>query len=78
MSTSDLKLGLVQRLLLEQDATFLQRIKDLFDRRERTDVDLTDDELAELREIERRQESGEDAYVSMDEAMRMAREALGK
>jgi hypothetical protein len=78
MSTSDLKLSLVQRLLLEQDATFLRRIKDLFDRREHTDVDLTDDELAELREIERKQESGEDAYVSMEEAMRMAREALGE
>ena len=78
MSTSDLKLSLVQRLLLEQDATFLRRIKDLFDRREHTDVDLTDDELAELREIERKQESGEDAYVSMEDAMRMAREALGK
>lgn len=78
MSTSDLKLSLVQRLLLEQDATFLRRIKDLFDRRERTDVDFTDDELAELREIERKQESGEDAYVSMEDAMRMAREALGK
>ncbi len=78
MSTSDLKLSLVQRLLLEQDATFLQRIKDLFDRRERTDVDLTDDELAELREIERKQESGEEAYISMEDAMRMAREALGK
>jgi hypothetical protein len=78
MSTSDLKLSLVQRLLLEQDATFLRRIKDLFDRREHPDVDLTDDELAELREIERKQESGEDAYVSMEDAMRMAREALGK
>jgi Ran GTPase-activating protein (RanGAP) involved in mRNA processing and transport len=78
MSTSDLKLSLVQRLLLEQDATFLRRIKDLFDRRERTDVDFTDEELSELREIERKQESGEDAYVSMEDAMRMAREALGK
>jgi|688.fasta_scaffold612895_1 hypothetical protein len=78
MSTSDLKLSLVQRLLLEQDATFLRRIKDLFDRREHTDVDFTDEELSELREIERKQESGEDAYVSMEEAMRMAREALGE
>ncbi len=78
MSTSDLKLNLVQRLLLEQDATFLSRIKDLFDRRESTEVDFTEDELTELREIERKQESGEDAYVTMEEAMRMAREALGK
>ncbi|HMQ75062.1 MAG TPA: hypothetical protein PKE21_00085 [Flavobacteriales bacterium] len=78
MSTSDLKLSLMERLLLEKDTAFLQRIKDLFDRRERTDVDFTDDELAELREIERKQESGEDTYVSMEEAMRMAREALGK
>ncbi|MEO8069126.1 MAG: hypothetical protein ABI599_15620 [Flavobacteriales bacterium] len=77
MSTSDLKLNLMERLLLEQDATFLQRIKDLFDRRVRAEVDFTEAEL-ELREIERKQESGEDAYVSMEEAMRMAREALGK
>jgi hypothetical protein len=76
MSTSDLKLNLMERLLLEQDATFLHRIKDLFDRRVRTDVDLTETELVELREIERKQENGEDA--SMEEAMRMAREALGK
>lgn len=78
MSTSDLKLSLVERLLFEKDTLFLQRIKDLFDRHERTDVDFTEAELAELRDIERKQESGEDAYVSMEEAMRMAREALGK
>jgi len=78
MSTSDLKLNLMERLLLEQDATILHRIKDLFDRRVHTDVDFTEAELVELREIERKQESGEDAYVSMEEAMRMAREALGK
>lgn len=78
MSTSDLKLSLMERLLLEKDTAFLQRIKDLFDRHRRSDVDFTEEEMVELREIERRQESGEDAYVSMDEAMRMAREALGK
>lgn len=78
MSTSDLKLNLMERLILEQDVTFLQRIKDLFDRRQGANVDFSEDELAELREIERKQESGEDAYVSMEEAMRMAREALGK
>ncbi|MCC7503388.1 MAG: hypothetical protein IT229_12720 [Flavobacteriales bacterium] len=78
MSTSELKLSLMERLLLEKDTAFLQRIKDLFDRHGRADVDFTEDEMVELREIERRQESGEDAYVSMDEAMRMAREALGK
>jgi hypothetical protein len=78
MSTSDLKLSLMERLLLEKDTAFLQRIKDLFDRHGRSDVDFTEEEMVELREIERRQESGEDAYVSMDEAMRMAREALGK
>jgi hypothetical protein len=78
MSTSDLKLSLMERLLLEKDTAFLQRIKDLFDRHGRSDVDFTEEEMVELREIERRQESSEDAYVSMDEAMRMAREALGK
>ncbi len=78
MSTSDLKLSLMELLLLEQDAAFLHRIKGLFDRREGTDVDFTEKELLELREIERKQESGEDDYVSMEEAMRMAREALGK
>ncbi len=78
MSTSDLKLSLMERLLLEKDTAFLQRIKDLFDRHGRSDVDFTEEEMVELRQIERRQESGEDAYVSMDEAMRMAREALGK
>lgn len=78
MSTSDLKLSLMERLLLEKDTAFLQRIKDLFDRHGRSDVDFTEEEMVELRQIERRQESGEDAYVSMDEAMRIAREALGK
>jgi hypothetical protein len=68
----------MERLLLEKDTAFLQRIKDLFDRHGRSDVDFTEEEMVELREIERRQESSEDAYVSMDEAMRMAREALGK
>lgn len=76
MSTSDLKLSLMERLLLEKDLNFLNRLKDLFDRRDRAEVDLSEDELAELHAIERKQESGEDAYVSMEEAMRMARQAL--
>jgi len=78
MSTSELKLYLLERLALVQDVALLHRLKQVFDRELVAADELSESELAELREIERRQESGEDAYVSMEEAMRMAHEALGK
>ena len=78
MSTSELKLNLLERLALVQDASLLLRLKQVFDRELVATDELSESELAELREIERRQESGEDAYVSMEQAMRMAHEALRK
>ncbi len=78
MSTSDLKLSLLERLALVQDAGFLQRLKQIFDKELGAAEDFTPEELDELREIERRRLSGEDKYVSMEEAMRMARQALEK
>ena len=54
------------------------RLKQVFDRELVATDDLSEGELAELREIERRQERGEDTYVSMEEAMRMAHEAVVK
>ena len=78
MTTTELKLNLLERLALVQDASLLLRLKQVFDRELVATDDLSEGELAELREIERRQESGEDTYVSMEEAMRMAHEAVVK
>ena len=75
MSTSDLKLSLMERLALVQDAGFLQRLKQIFDKELGASDDFSEEELAELQEIERRRLSG-DQSVSREEAMRMARQAL--
>jgi ribonuclease D len=75
MSTVDLRAEILQLLQQEQSTSLLERIRTLL-KRDGSSDGITEEELAELREIERRQESGEDAYVSLEEAMRMAREAL--
>jgi hypothetical protein len=74
MSTSDLKLNLLERLALVQDAAFLQRLKQIFDNELASSEDFTEDELAELREIDRRRKAGLDTYLSVEDAMRMIRE----
>lgn len=76
MSTSDLKLSLMERLDLVQDADFLQRLKQIFDKELGSDDDFTEEELAELREIDRRRKEGLDTYLSVEDAMRMIREDL--
>lgn len=48
MSTSDLKLNLMERLALVQDAGFLQRLKQIFDMELGVDEDFTEEDLAEL------------------------------
>lgn len=75
MSTVDLRAEILQLLQQEQSTSLLERIRTLLKREGRSDG-ISEEELAELREIERRQESGEDEYVSLEDAMRMAREAL--
>ncbi|MBX2980796.1 MAG: hypothetical protein KF905_16035 [Flavobacteriales bacterium] len=75
MSAIDLRTEILRLLQKEESTGVLERIRALL-KRQGDAGDLSEEELSELREIERRQESGEDAYVSMDEAMRMAREAL--
>lgn len=75
MTAIDLRAEILQLLQKEESTGLLERIRSLLKRHQDTDQ-LNEEELAELREIERRQESGEDAYVSMEEAMRMARGAL--
>jgi hypothetical protein len=74
MSTSDLKLNLMERLALVQDAGFLQRLKQIFDKELGADDDFTEEELAELQEIDRRRKLGLDTYLSVEDAMRMLRE----
>lgn len=74
MSTSELKLNLLERLALVQDAGLLQRLKQVFDRELVGSDDFTEDELAELQEIDRRRMAGLDTYLSMEDAMRMIRE----
>jgi hypothetical protein len=74
MSTSELKLNLMERLALVQDAGFLQRLKQIFDKELGVDEDFTEEELAELQEIDRRRKLGLDTYLSVEEAMRMLRE----
>lgn len=74
MSTSELKLDLMERLALVQDAGVLQRLKKIFDKELGGDDDFTEEELAELREIDRRRKAGLDTYLPMEEALRMIRE----
>lgn len=78
MSTSDLKLSLMERLALVQDAGFLQRLKQIFDKELGSGDDFTEEELAELREIDRRRKEGLDTYLSVEDAMRMIRDGLNK
>jgi hypothetical protein len=73
MSTSELKLDLMERLALVQDAGVLQRLKKIFDKELGGDDDFTEEELAELREIDRRRKAGLDTYLPMEEALRMIR-----
>lgn len=74
MSTSDLKLSLMERLALVQDAGFLQRLKQIFDHELGSSDDFTEEELAELQEIDRRRKAGLDTYLSVEDAMRMISE----
>lgn len=77
MSTSELKLDLLERLIQLQDNDILRKIKALLDSDEVSE-ELTDDELAELEELRKRRLDGSETYVPLEEAMRMAREALKK
>lgn len=75
MSAIDLRTEIFQLLQQERNESILATIRALLKRDEKgTDFDITDDELAELEEIDRRRKAGQDTYVSLDEAMRMIRE----
>ena len=78
MSTAELKLNLLERLVLVQDNGVLQRLKEFLDKEIGESHELTDEEVAELDDLRRRRLDGTDAYVPLDEAMRIAREALKK
>ena len=77
MSTSELKLDLLERLVLLQDHSVLRKIKALLDSEEVSE-ELTDEEVAELEQLRKRRLDGSESYVPLEEAMRMAREALKK
>lgn len=75
MSAIDLRAEIVQLLQQERNESILATIRSLLKRDGQSgDFDITDDELAELEEIDRRRKAGQDTYVSLDEAMRMIRE----
>jgi hypothetical protein len=75
MSAIDLRTEIVQLLQKERNESILATIRSLLKRDEEgEDFNITDDELAELEEIDRRRKAGLDTYVSLDEAMRMIRE----
>ncbi|MBK9598122.1 MAG: hypothetical protein IPO60_07285 [Flavobacteriales bacterium] len=77
MNTSELKLNLLERLILVQDNGLLRRVKALLDN-EAVGEELTDEDVAELEAIRARVRSGEEQGYPMQEALRIAREALGK
>lgn len=75
MSAIDLRTEIVQLLQKERNESILTTIRSLLKRDDKGEnFDITDDELAELEEIDRRRKAGLDTYVSLDEAMRMIRE----
>ncbi len=86
MNIAKLKLDLIQCILSINDEQALVRVLKFMNESlpsERSSVSegavaygMTEQELAELQEIERQQINGEDEYIPMDEAIRMAREAL--
>ncbi len=78
MSTSDLKLSLMERLLHENDRVLLDRIRELFERRDAQDVDFTDAELAELEVLRTKRISGETKGLSREESIRLLRDRLKK
>lgn len=74
MNAIGLRAEIIQLLQKERNESILATIHSLLKRDCRgQDFDITDDELAELEEIDRRRKAGLDAYVSLDEAMRMIR-----
>lgn len=75
MSAIDLRAEILQLLQKERNESVLATIRSLLKRDEKEeDFVITDDELAELEEIDRRRKAGLDTYKSLDEAMRMIRE----
>lgn len=75
MSAIDLRTEILQLLQNERNESILTTIRSLLKRDEQgEDFDITDDELAELEEIDRRRKAGLDTYVSLDEAMHMIRQ----
>lgn len=75
MSAIDLRTEIVQLLQKERNESILATIRSLLKRDDMGEAfDITDDELAELEEIDRRRKAGLDTYVSLDEAMRTIRE----
>ncbi|MEO8589203.1 MAG: hypothetical protein ABI432_07545 [Flavobacteriales bacterium] len=77
MSTSDLKLNLMERLLLVHDAGLLERVKQFLDQ-ELGEDEMTAGEFAELEADHERAIRGEGEFYTIDEAMRSAHEALKK
>ncbi|MCB9165436.1 MAG: hypothetical protein H6590_01045 [Flavobacteriales bacterium] len=74
MSAIALRAEILQLLQKERNESILATIRSLLKRDEQEEgFDITDDELAELEEIDRRRKVGLDTYVSLDEAMRMIR-----
>lgn len=74
MCTFDLRAEIIQLLQKERNESILGTIRSLLKRDEKgADFDITEDELAELEEIDRRRKAGLDTYVRLDEAMRMIR-----
>ncbi len=75
MSAIDLRAEIVQLLQKERNESILATIRSLLKRDEKgEDFNITDDELAELEEIDRRRKAGLDTYVSLEEAIRTIRE----
>lgn len=74
MGAIDLRTEILQLLQKERNESILATIRALLKRDEKGEgFNITDDELAELEEIDRRRKAGLDTYVSLDEAMRMIR-----
>jgi hypothetical protein len=72
MSAIDLRTEIVQLL---RNESILATIRSLLKRDDKEEAfDITDAELVELEEIDRRRKAGLDTYVTLDEAMRTIRE----
>jgi hypothetical protein len=77
MDIATIKLELVQRMLAVRDMASLDRLREVIDTGVE-DGDISEEEVAELENLQAERLRGEGRSYTWDEVQRMAREMIGK